>query len=164
MTIPFNADEIFAIAEQIERNADKFYRRAAEGFEDAAGRKLLLDLADMEVEHVRIFADMRRDFSEHGGWIEISDPYDEVVPYLRAIADGLVFDVRVDPSERITGKETPEEILRMALELEKDSVVFYQGIREIVPERLGKGRIEAIIKEEMKHITQLSSQLGSLKE
>jgi len=72
--------------------------------------------------------------------------------------------VETDPSERITGKETPEEILRMALELEKDSVVFYQGIREIVPERLGKGRIEAIIKEEMKHITQLSSQLGSLKE
>ena len=164
MSIGFNAIEIFHIAEQIEGNGAKFYRRAAEGFEDPAGRKLLLDLADMEVEHVKIFVDMRRDFSEHGGWIEISDPYDEVVPYLRAIADGLIFDVKADPSERLTGKETPEEILKTAIQLEKDSVVFYQGIRMMVPEELGKGRIEAIINKEMKHITQLSSQLASVNE
>ena len=36
MRTGFNAIEIFQLAEQIERNGAKFYRRAAEGFEDPA--------------------------------------------------------------------------------------------------------------------------------
>jgi hypothetical protein len=48
MSVPFNADEIFAIAEQIERNADRFYRRAAQDTVDSDLRKKLLDLAAME--------------------------------------------------------------------------------------------------------------------
>jgi len=37
------------------------------------------------------------------------------------------------------------------------------GIKEMVPEHLGKGRISDIIKEEMSHITLLSRQLAALK-
>lgn len=163
MTTGFNASEVLQIAEQIERNGAKFYRRAAKSFEDPAGRDLLLALAEMEVAHERIFVEMKRDFEEHGRTILISDPYDDVVRYLRAVANGHIFDVKEDPSERLTGEETMQEILRIALDLEKESVVFYQGIREMVPENLGKDRIEGIIKEEMRHITDLSSQLASLK-
>jgi rubrerythrin len=51
------------------------------------------------------------------------------------------------------------EILKSAIEAEKDSIVFYLGMKEEVPENLGKNRIEAIIKEEMGHIRLLSKQL-----
>lgn len=164
MSIRFNADEIFEMAEQIERNGARFYRQAAEGFTDADSRQKLFDLAAMEDEHERVFHSMRADLSGKEGVVSGFDPNGEAALYLQAIADGKVFDVRKDPTERLTGKETMEDIYRMAIGLEKVSVVFYQGIKEMVPERLGKDRIEAIIKEEMGHITLLSKELVALKQ
>lgn len=93
----------------------------------------------------------------------VPDPYGEAVLYLRGMADSALFDVKADPSERLTGNETLEEILRAAIGLEKDSIVFYLGIKEMVPERLGKHRIDDIIKQEMGHIAVLSKGLASLK-
>jgi hypothetical protein len=43
MSFEFNADEILEMAEQIERNGARFYRKAAELVKDAAVSKLLQD-------------------------------------------------------------------------------------------------------------------------
>ena len=51
------------------------------------------------------------------------------------------------------------EILKSAIEAEKDSIVFYLGMKEAVPESLGQDRINRIIKEEMGHIRMLSKEL-----
>jgi len=163
MTIPFSADEVLQIAEQIERNGSRFYRRASQGFTDPRARELLLDLAIMEDEHEKVFAGMRADLSPQEREPTVPDPYGEAVLYLRGMADGALFDVKADPSERLTGKETMEDILRTAIGLEKDSIVFYLGIKEVIPERLSKQRIDDIIKAEMGHIAALSKGLASLK-
>jgi len=162
MSIHFNADEVFEMAEQIERNGAKFYRKVAEGTEDVGTRELLLELAAMEDEHEETFASMRAELSAEERTSTVFDPEGEAGMYLNAMADGYVFDMRADPSELLTGKETIAEILRTAIGLEKDSIVFYLGIDEIVPERLGKDKISVIIKEEMGHITTLSKKLASL--
>jgi rubrerythrin len=163
MSVPFNADEIFAIAEQIERNADRFYRRAAQETDDSGLRKKLLDLAAMENAHEKIFAAMRADLSRQESKPTVSEPWGEAALYLRGIADGHVFDVKQDPAEWLTGKETKEDILTAAIGYEKDSIVFYLGIKEMVPEDLGKGKIDDILKEEMSHIAVLSGELSSLR-
>ena len=163
MSIPFNADEIFQIAEQIERNGARFYRRASQGFTDARARELLLDLAIAEDEHEKAVAAMRAKLARQEREPTVADPYGEAVWYLQAMAGGQLFDVKADPSELLTGKETMEEILRTAIGLEKDSIVFYLGMKDIVPEELGKPRVDAIIKVEMGHIAALTKALASLK-
>lgn len=163
MTTPFNADEIFEIAEQVERNGARFYRRAAQGITDPPARQKLLDLAAMEDQHEKVFAAMRSELSEEERKPSAPDPWGEVTWYLQGIADGNVFDVKADPAEKLTGKETREDILRTAIGLEKDSIVLYLGMREMVPERLGKGRLDAILKEEIGHIATLSNELASSK-
>jgi rubrerythrin len=163
MTVPPTADDIFEMAQQIERNGARFYRRAARGLADSRAGQRLLDLAAMEEEHERVFAAMRGELLEQERAPRVPDPYGEAILYVRGMADGHVFDVRTDPAERLTGKETMEEVLRTAIGLEKDSIVFYLGLKEIVPERLSKQRIDDIIKEEMGHIAVLSEELGSLK-
>jgi rubrerythrin len=163
MSIPFNADEVFEMAEQIERNGARFYRRAAEGTAEQGNRQLLLDLAVMEDEHERTFASMRAHLPDAEQGATVFDPDGQAALYLRAMADGYVFDVKTDPTELFTGKETMEDILQKAIGMEKDSIVFYLGIKELVPERLGKGRIDAIIREEMNHITSLSKRLAALR-
>ncbi len=164
MSLDFNADEIFEMAEQIERNGAKFYRKAAEGRENTHAHQLLLDLASMEVEHERLFASMREELSKQESGTTVFDPHDEAALYLRAMADGQVFDVKSDPSKDLTGEESMEHILRKAIGMEKDSIVFYLGMKDMVPEKLGKPRIDGVIKEEMKHVTDLSNSLSSLRE
>jgi rubrerythrin len=82
---------------------------------------------------------------------------------LRAWADGHVFDARSRPAEKLTGKEKVEDILRIAIGLEKDSIVFYLGMKDAVPERLGRSKIDPIIKEEMNHMSSLSRELETLR-
>lgn len=161
MGITFNADEIFEMAEQIERNGTKFYRAAAEKL--SAVREVLLDLAAMEDEHEETFAGMRKHLSEQERELMVFDPENEVALYLQAMASGYVFDLKKDLSQQLTGKETAEDILKMAIGAEKDSIVFYLGLKDFVPPRAGKDKVEAIITEEMGHITVLNRKLTDLK-
>lgn len=163
MSISFNAIEIFEIAERIERNGVQFYRKAAEGFSDQDLRQTLLDLANMEAEHEETFANMRKQISHKERELITFDPEDEMTLYLQAIANGHVFDLRKDPSEQLTGKETVEDILKLAIEAEKDSIVFYIGLNNFIPAKAGKDKVEEIIKEEMDHIVVLNQRLAALK-
>jgi rubrerythrin len=150
MTVHFNADEVFQIAEQIERNGIAFYRAAAERAKDASARQLLQDLAAMEVKHEKTFAKMRAELTEEERTATF-DPAGEAAAYLKAVADGQVFDLS-DPSKRLTGKDSLEELFRIAIGMEKDSIVFYLGMTDMVPMRFGQKKIEEIIREERKHI------------
>jgi len=163
MGIVFNAEEILEIAEQIERNGQKFYRTAAENVNDENHKKLLLQLADMEVDHEKTFSEMKTNLDPQERESKDMDPAHEAAAYLRAVADGNVFDYRTDASKILAGDESMDEILRIAIGMEKESIVFYTGIKEMVPERLGAEKITDIIKEELTHITLLSKHLAEYK-
>ncbi len=160
MGAPFNADEVFEMAEQIERNGARFYRAAAEKF--PALRDALLDLAAMEDDHEKTFAAMRGQLSTSEQVPPVFDPDGEAQMYLRAMADGHVFNVKADPVEQLAGKNTAEEVLKMAIGLEKDSIAFYVGLKEAVSRKAGKDKVEAIIKEEFGHIATLNEKLAVL--
>ncbi|MCX7805794.1 MAG: ferritin family protein [Planctomycetota bacterium] len=160
MGLKFNADEILAIAEQIERNGARFYRKAAENAKAGKSAGKLIELARMEENHEKVFAAMRAGLSEkQKGGGEVYDPQGEAEAYLQAFAGGHVFDVKKDPSATLTGRESLVRILRTAIGLEKDSIVFYLGLKPLVPPELGAAKVDEIIAEEMKHITILSMEL-----
>ena len=48
MIYDFTADDVFEMAEQLERNGDQFYREAAQNTDNPEYKKLLVGLADME--------------------------------------------------------------------------------------------------------------------
>lgn len=160
MSMPFNADEIFEMAEQIERNGGKFYRAAAEKF--PAVNEILLSLAAMEDEHLKTFADMRAELSGTELEEPVFDPDGQAQMYLRVMADGNVFDVKADPVEQLATKNTPEDVLKMAIGVERDSIAFYVGLKEAVSRRAGKDKVDDIIKEEMGHIVTLNEKLQDL--
>ncbi len=156
MSLDFNADEVFEIAEQIERNGIKFYRIAAENITDSNKKQLLIDLAEMEVEHEKTFKNLRYELSQDEKIVTTFDPNGEAESYLRALADTRVFyEKEIDTSSF-------KEILTTAISAEKDSIVFYLGMKDVVPGHLGKEKLDEIIKEEMSHIKLLSKELIEL--
>ncbi|MCK5584865.1 ferritin family protein [Candidatus Bipolaricaulota bacterium] len=161
MSFSFNADEILKMAEQIERNGARFYRSAADaGFDqDISGK--LLELAEMEDTHEKTFATMRGELDNRETESIAFDPEGQTERYLMAMADSSIFDQTVDPSDQVRGK-TIEQVLNVALETEKASILFYLGLENLVPERLGKGKVAGIVKEEMAHVVLIKGHLAAL--
>ena len=161
MGIRFSADEVFEIAERIEENGAAFYQAMAEHVEPGL-RELMVEFAEWERDHKRRFAAMREELSARSREPTTFDPDDEVCLYLRALASGEVFDLKADPVAELGEQPTSAAILAYALGREKDSIVFYVGMRDMVPARFGRDRIDAIIREEMSHVATLSERLEGL--
>jgi rubrerythrin len=153
MAYNFSADEIFEMAKQIERNGADFYKAAAANVQSEDEKKFLLGLAQMEETHEKTFADMQKELADKEKASQVFDPAEEAVLYLKALADTRVFFEKKAPGSDM------KEILKSAIETEKDSIVFYLGMKELVPGELGKNRVDNIVKEEMSHIRLLSGKL-----
>lgn len=153
----FNADDVFEMAQQLERNGARFYRTAAASVKEDTARDLLLQLAGMEDDHEKTFAQMRSQLKDSEKTSTVFDPQSEAGGYLKALADTRIFfEKKIDTSSL-------GEILKDAITAEKDSIVFYLGMREAVPEKLGRSRLDEVIKEEMGHLRLLSKELVAQK-
>ncbi len=157
MSYDFNADDVFEMAEQIERNGAVFYRQAAADIADPEAKTFLLDLAAMEDSHEKTFSAMRKALSDAEKTPTVFDPQDESASYLKALADTRVF------FEKEIDTTSMQAILKAAILAEKDSIVFYLGMKDLVPDTLGQTRLDSIIKEEMSHIKLLSRRLVATK-
>jgi len=157
MSYGFSADEIFEMSEQMERNGGKFYKNAAEGTGDPEAKKILLDLAAMEDDHEKMFKEMRAELSEQLKSPTVFDPEGESALYLKALVDSRVF------YEKTIDTSSLKEIFKEAIAAEKDAIVFYLGMKEIVPDKPGKEKIDWIIKEEMGHVRMLTQELVKVK-
>lgn len=157
MGYDFNADDIFEIAEQLERDGASFYRKAAESTDNPANKNFLIELAEMEDQHEAIFNAMRAEFSQSEKTESVFAQDNEAAVYLQALANTRVF------FEKKMNPESIEDIFMSAITAEKDSIVFYLGLQDMVPEALGKSRIGQILEEEKEHLKLLSQKLFDLK-
>jgi rubrerythrin len=157
MAFDFNARDIFEMAKEIERNGASFYTEAAKNVEKNEQKDLLLDLARMEEEHEETFKRMEQKLTEKEQTETVFDPENEAFQYLKALADTRVF------FEKEMDYSSMKAILKSALGAEKDSIVFYLGMKDLVPEKFGKNRLDGIIREEMSHVRLLSKELAGLR-
>ncbi len=153
MTNEFNANDIFKVAVEIEKNGALFYRTAAKNVENKNHKEFLLDLAKMEDDHEATFAMMQKELKIEESSSTTFDPDDENVLYLKALADTRIFFQKEEPDNKL------KSILSCAIQAEKDSIAFYLGMKELVPANLGQSKIDDIIKEEMSHIRILAGKL-----
>jgi rubrerythrin len=163
MAITFNADEIFEMAEQIEQNAAIFYREAAKRAYDKATQKLFVDLAVMEDNHMQIFQQMRAQLGPEQKAQENFDPENQAILYLQSMADSHGTEGKKGRIEKLNGRESMREIFQIAVNAEKDSIVFYTALKELVAPGTGRDLVDAIIDEELGHLTLLKLQGANLK-
>jgi rubrerythrin len=162
VSITFNADEIFEMAEQIERNGAAFYREAAAKTKDAPTKKFLVDLAAMEDGHLAIFQAMRKEMGKADKEPVTFDPDNQAAVYLQAMADAKGFEGKISPGLKLSGRETLSDVLSIAINAERNSVVFYVGLKTLVQTDRSRKQVEKIIGEEMGHIAVLQKKLLSL--
>jgi len=157
MKYDFNADEIFKMAIRIEENGALFYRKAASLQSEEAIHEMLERLAIMEDHHKSTFESMRKRLSEGEKLQTIFDPEDESSRYLAAMADSHGGEGSPNAADALTGEESIKDIISMAIGLEKESILFYIGLKDMVPPQYGREKLDDIIREERKHIIMLNS-------
>ena len=152
----YNISEVFEIAEQIERNGYRFYQKAAEIAADEGSKKFLLDLAAMEMDHEKLFTQMKLKFTS-GDMGSPMDTDNIALSYLQAMVDGDVF-MNIKPTEELLkGDETVADIKKLAIEFEKNTVVYFLSLRNALSDSVDKNNIEKLINEEIQHIAILTN-------
>jgi rubrerythrin len=91
------------------------------------------------------------------------DPMDESLLYLKTLADQHGGEGAPTAADALTGQESMEQVLRVAIDLEHKTVQFYTGLRGMVPASLGQDKIDRIIAEEKNHVLQLSKELNAVR-
>ena len=137
MAYDLNADEIFEMAVRIEANGARFYRKAAGFQSDSSNRKMLEKQAVMEDHHQNVFAEMRKGLSEDDKIKTVFDPHNEASQYLAAMADAHGGEGSPAAADALTGKESLAEIIDIAVGLEKESILFYIGLKDMIPPKYG---------------------------
>ncbi|KPL14441.1 hypothetical protein AMJ74_03385 [candidate division WOR_3 bacterium SM1_77] len=147
----FEPSEVFQFAIRIEEGGEKFYREMAEKLQDAEVKSLFSALADEEVRHKKTYQGMVSKIEEY-------EPFEsypgEYFSYLRAYADNIIFTPK--RMEQEMGKiKDASSALKFAIDRELDSILYYQEIKNLIPQNQ-RGLIDNIIEEERRHFVKLT--------
>ena len=159
MSITYSAEEIFQIGIEIELNGKRFYQAAAEAEQDMDMRKLFKELADWEAGHVEVFEKLKKKLPAQSENYLPYDPEDQYHRYLKAVANTHVFIMSDNVLDLAAKCESSMDVLLMALQFEKDSIVLYTTMKKLVPEHLGRGAIDNLINEEINHVSIISEKI-----
>ncbi len=152
MSISFSGSELINIAIGIEGRGIVFYDVMAKSTQNEAAREVFNYLADMERDHIEIFKGM---LEEADKFQVPADESGQYTAYLRALVDSAVFSDDLVTSEMAAQAESDTAALELAIRAEKDSILFYYEMKEVMPQR-AQATVNKIIAEEKSHLRQLS--------
>ncbi len=152
----FTAAEALEMAMEIEKNGEVFYTTVAEKSADPEVQALFEDLAAQERGHYRVFQKM---MGEVGPALELpAAEYDQYQTYVRSALDNALFagpDKALALAKQAQDRETA---LRAALGFEKDTLLFFYDLRDMVSEA-DQEAVSSVIREEKKHLRRLAGLL-----
>jgi rubrerythrin len=151
VSIVFSAGEVLNIAIGIEKRGITFYDIMARSTDDIQTREVFEGLVQMEREHLKTFQDM---LEEAGGQPPPEASGQEYSGYFQALVDNAVFTDDMIASGTVAD-ESDIQALDLGIGAEKDSILFYYEMKDIVPRRFVP-LVDRIIAEEKSHLQQLS--------
>ncbi|ABK18893.1 ferritin-like domain-containing protein [Syntrophobacter fumaroxidans] len=162
MSFKFNAAEVFNIAIKIEENGKKFYDASLKVIQDPGVRKLFADLAEQEVEHKKRFEALKAQLPKSSTVSTVWDPDNELDRYIKMMADEHVFVTSAGLDQELARVTDVKSALRLAIEFEKDSVIFFLGLEDATVSKQDQELIKALVKEEQEHLRRLSLELSRI--
>jgi len=152
MAVFFSGSELLEIAMGIERNGIAFYQALADKTANRDAKTIYNYLAGEEKRHLDTFQGM----SDAPGQYKPQEIYtEEYTLYVKALINGVVFS-NITEAQQKAGKVSNEiEAVNTGIQAEKDSILFYTELQDLVRER-DREVVLAVLCEEKKHLRQLS--------
>lgn len=152
----FTPEDINVIAIQIEKNAEAGYRQAAEKTSNSEVAKILLWLAEQEQLHAQWFTNL----------VHLPQKANNNPQLLQLGQDLLLSTMQnqtfsLDPSE-MAQESSVQAVLLKSIELENDTILFYDMLCGFIDSPHGVAQLEAIISEERNHIEIIEKMLEKI--
>jgi rubrerythrin len=151
MGVFFSGRELIEITIGIEKNGAIFYDSLAGSAKNPAARDTYKNLADKEREHAAIFQNMMVTVSAYKPPETYTEQYNL---YLKALVDSLVFTDDKVTRQMARKVNSDAEAVQIAMGAEKDSILFYVEVRDMV-RRSERKVVGKIIEEEKSHLKEL---------
>ena len=162
MSYGFNAGEVFKVAIQIEENGRKFYEESQKSIESAEVRALFADLAIQEIEHREKFKTLLAKLPPESAATKVWDPENELDSYIKLMADSHVFIEGDEIRKRIGSIRNSSDALKLAMDFEKDTLVFFLGLEGAMAGKKEQELIKSLVYEEQEHLKRLSLELRKI--
>lgn len=152
--VHFTGKEILDMAVRIEENGMRFYSDAAKGAKSKDLKELFKALSEDEATHIKIFLELKKLLADTA---EGFDPYlEDAQNYLRTMADSEVFTNPEAGKETARALKSEEEAIKLAIGMEKDSLLFYYELERMIREK-DRQVVESIIEQEKEHVRRLTA-------
>ncbi len=140
-----NKISLLDIALGVERRGVAFYDTVARSTDNPDTAHAFKHLADMERDHVQLFEKM------------LTEPFElpEYSDYLKNLVENSVFSSDKISSQFALDADTPEKAIELGVIAEKDSILLYYELRDVLP-AASHWQIERIIGEEKRHLNELA--------
>ena len=149
----FSLKDIIDIAVQIEQNGERVYRNAAQKIENPSLRSLLQGLAEEEAQHAKWFEALIDTVTGTGD-------FQEQEKMGRALLKNAVGDQSFTLEDAdFSSMEKIEDLLELAIEFEKDTVLFYGMLQPLIEDQKTLEQLHAVIQEEENHAQRLKEVL-----
>jgi len=148
----FSAYEVIQFAVKIEENGEEFYRQAAGKFNHKAIKDTFLTLADEEIQHRQIFAEIMAQVENYEPAESFGGEYSQ---YLRSYASEHIFTKEKTAKFQIAQIKAVAQAIDFAIEMELDSIHYYTEAKNLVPPAQ-RGIIDRIIEQELQHYLKLN--------
>ena len=152
MGIIFAGSEIVELGVQVEKNGRDFYNTLIRQSKHKNAKEIFKYLAGEEEKHIATFQRILDKLEKY----EPPESYPgEYFAYMNALASDYVFTKKDKGKEIAKNITSDKEAVDMGIGFEKDSILFYEGMRRVVPEYDHKV-LDELIRQEQNHLRQLS--------
>ena len=154
----FAGSEIVEIGIQIEKNGRDFYHTLVNKSKNQKAQDLFRYLEGEEEKHIAVFQKILDSVHKY----EPPESYPgEYFAYMNALASEYVFTQKDKGSQTAKNTKSDTEAIDLGIGFEKDSIVFYEGMKKVIPEYDLKV-VDQLIEQEQSHLRQLSDLKGTL--
>jgi rubrerythrin len=154
-------EDVLRVAERLEAACAEFYRLAAKSTQDSDLKRMLLEFAVEEIHHKDHFNSLRNMLLENDPLIDPGTGKGDKITaeYLESWLNEEPFRLHERTMRSALLKSKPANLIRLAIELENESIAFFSRIAGLLPEEPDRKVVLEIIRCEMSHLVQLNKLL-----
>jgi rubrerythrin len=148
----FAGSEVVDLALQVEKNGRDFYNAVAANSRKDKPRQLFEFLAQEEERHIITFQKLMEKVEKYDPPEVYADDY---IAYMNALASEHIFTRQGQGVEQAKKASTDLDAVSLGIKFESDSIIFYEGMKQMVPVYDHK-ILNEIIEQEKMHLVKLS--------
>ena len=155
----FQATDVVEMALELEKSGESFYRAVAIKAKISKVQALFEELADAELQHYAAFQKLSETVWDEP--LMLPDEWGQYLAYLQATIQSVFFqgeDKALALAEQV---DDEKEALRMAMGFEKETLLFFHDLRDMVSDG-DKAILLRIVNEEKSHLRRLADELHVL--